>query len=183
MTPVSSQEYIVPKIIPSHFRDLGERTSMGSTELNLFFTSSVLLLLPLIVAQQPVVLNLDCISNEGNKSMNNSTYHANLNSLFTSFSRTLVDYGFYAAGNYSDTVNAFELCRPDLVPDACRSCMKNSSDYLGQQCPNSKEGNIYCNICMLRYSNRSISGSRESRPPHVEGSSGNFSDTRSIRCC
>lgn len=58
MTPVSSQEYIVPKIILSHFRDLGERTSMGSTELNLFFTSSVLLLLPLIVAQQPVVLNL-----------------------------------------------------------------------------------------------------------------------------
>ncbi|KAK8575333.1 hypothetical protein V6N12_063008 [Hibiscus sabdariffa] len=90
-----------------------------------------------------------------------SAYQANLNTLLSSFSSiTANDYGFYnlSVGQTPDQVNAIALCRGDVQPDVCLSCINNATTEITSACPNRKEAAIWYEICMLRYSNRSIVG-------------------------
>ncbi|KAK1375184.1 putative cysteine-rich RLK (RECEPTOR-like protein kinase) 26 [Heracleum sosnowskyi] len=66
--------------------------------------------------------------------------------------------GFYNAsvGQDSDRVNTVALCRGDVQPDICRSCIKASIQYLRVQCTNQKEAVEWYYECMLRYSNSSL---------------------------
>ena len=61
----------------------------------------------------------------------NSTYRTNLETLLTSMSssNTKIDYEFYnfSIGESPDKVNAIVLCRPDISPKECRSCINESS--------------------------------------------------------
>ncbi|KAJ0026251.1 hypothetical protein Pint_06830 [Pistacia integerrima] len=56
------------------------------------------------------------------------------------------------------------LCRGDVKPDTCRSCIQNSSLQLTTSCPTQKEAVVWFDDCMLRYSNRSFFGNMEFGP-------------------
>ncbi|KAF8029969.1 hypothetical protein BT93_E2402 [Corymbia citriodora subsp. variegata] len=98
----------------------------------------------------------------------NGTYGANLNTLLTSViaaaNATDVDYGFYnlsAGGSPDETVNAIALCRGDVGVADCWSCLNDSAPEIARRCPGQKEAIIAYDYCMLRYSNRSIFGARD----------------------
>ncbi|KAF9672195.1 hypothetical protein SADUNF_Sadunf11G0015400 [Salix dunnii] len=126
--------------------------------------------LALAKAQQPadqpaMLLYKDCVG-KGNYTTN-STYQANLNQLLTSiYTNTEINNGFYnfSYGQDADTVYSIALCRPDIRPDDCRSCIRNASDSLVRNCPNFVEAIGGLDNCMVRYTNRSIFNRMEQGP-------------------
>ena len=138
----------------------------------LFFIPFVLMHL-LTVAQQQNSLAQYCISWRGNFT-DNSTYEANLDSLLFSFSNTTVDGGFYNSS--AGEVKAIGLCRADLTPDSCRTCIESCSHDIRQICPNYKEAVIYYPTCTLRYSDRSIFGIWEVSPIFLSLRTNDFAD-------
>lgn len=137
----------------------------------LFFSLCLLFVevLALAKAQQPVdqpkMSYHDCVG-KGNYTTN-STYQANLNQLLTSiYTNTEINNGFYnfSNGQDADTVYSIALCRPDISPDACRSCIRNASDSLVRLCPNFVEAIGGLDDCMVRYTNRSIFNRMEKGP-------------------
>ncbi|KAL3575980.1 hypothetical protein D5086_021263, partial [Populus alba] len=116
-------------------------------------------------AAQPVLLYKECVG-KGNYTTN-STYQANLNQLLTSiYTNTEINNGFYnfSNGQDADTVYSIALCRPDISPGACRSCIRNASDSLVRLCPNFVEAIGGLDDCMVRYTNRSIFNLLEEGP-------------------
>ncbi|XP_039020160.1 cysteine-rich receptor-like protein kinase 26 [Hibiscus syriacus] len=125
----------------------------------LFFLLALSFVFTFGTAQNPNPVASSC-SDRGNFT-NGSTYEANLNTLLSSFSSiTENDYGFYnlSVGRDLDTVNSIALCRGDVRPDVCLSCINNATSEITSACPNRKEAIIWYDFCMLRYSNRSIVG-------------------------
>ncbi|KAI4295818.1 hypothetical protein L6164_035821 [Bauhinia variegata] len=117
---------------------------------------------------QPSLVKYFCINKNGNYTAN-STYQTNLNTLLSNlYSDTDNDYGFYNSsyGQNSDKVNAIAMCRGDVKPSDCRTCLNNSRVLLTQNCPSEKEAIGWYDKCMLRYSNRSIFGTMETDPPY-----------------
>ena len=109
----------------------------------------------------------------------NSTYRANLDSLLTSMSsNTNINYGFYnfSAGEFPNKVNAIALCRGDISPNDCRSCINKSSHDLLWSCPNQKEAIIWAETCSVRYSYKSIFGIVDVNPLIASSNVQNFSD-------
>ena len=145
---------------------------MSYLELTFFLSSLLILLVPLAVAQSTFLKEF-CGSERGNYT-DNSAYQTDLDSLLTSFSNNQVEYGFYNSS--VGEVNGIGLCRGDLSPETCRSCISNSSQELQRLCPNYKEAVVYYDQCMLRYSNRSIFGAVETSYYWALGNTQNFSD-------
>lgn len=96
----------------------------------------------------------------GNNYTTNSTYAANLNTLFSSLSSNLGNTGFYNASEGGDTAYAAALCRTDYQLHICRSCVQNATTELLGLCPNRKQGVLFKYICTLRYSDESMLGIR-----------------------
>ncbi|XP_010439218.1 PREDICTED: cysteine-rich receptor-like protein kinase 10 [Camelina sativa] len=90
----------------------------------------------------------------------NSTYFTNLRTLLSSLSSRNASYtaGFQTAtaGQDLDKVTGLFLCRGDLSPEVCRSCVTFSINETLARCPNQREGVLYYDECMLRYSDRHI---------------------------
>ncbi|KAK6797671.1 hypothetical protein RDI58_005373 [Solanum bulbocastanum] len=109
-----------------------------------------------IVAQLPDLRFGSCGGN-GNYT-ENSTYKNNLNTLLTSLSSKIDNYGFYNAsiGQNSDRASVIVLCRGDVELDDCRVCVDNVVQKIAQLCPNQKEVFGGYDGCMLQYSNQSI---------------------------
>ncbi|KAH7545827.1 hypothetical protein FEM48_Zijuj01G0135100 [Ziziphus jujuba var. spinosa] len=115
---------------------------------------------------------------QGTNYTDNSAYQTNLNRLLSILpSNTSIDYGFYNSsyGQNSDQVQAIGLCRGDVKPEACRSCLSNSTHLLTEVCPNRKEAIGWYDQCMLPYSNRFISGVEEHAPSFYMWNLGNVS--------
>lgn len=95
-------------------------------------------------------------------------FEENLKKLLSSFSSnsTRNAYGFYnsSLGEGSNRVNAMALCRGDLTPEICQSCIYNSSERLLGRCPNRREAILWDELCMVRYSNRTIFSVRQDDP-------------------
>ncbi|XP_058754074.1 cysteine-rich receptor-like protein kinase 10 [Vicia villosa] len=128
--------------------------------------SLLLLVIVSLTKAQPNFLYNFCINDKGNYTTN-STYQNNLNTLLSNLtSNTQINYGFYnfSHGQNNDKVNAIGLCRGDVKPDVCRSCLNDSRVLLPKLCPNQKEAIGWYDNCMLRYSNRSIFGINEESP-------------------
>lgn len=92
------------------------------------------------------------------------TYNKNRDAVFEKiYSDRKIDYGFYNfyIGQDPDRVNAIGLCRADVKPDDCRSCLKNAAVLLTDRCSLQKEAIGYYDLCILRYSNDSIFGVEE----------------------
>lgn len=97
----------------------------------------------------------------------NSTYEANLNDVLSTISSNKkTENGFYnfSIGTEPDKVYAIGLCRGNVLPDICRSCLNDSRYRLTQLCPNQKEAIGWNDNCMLRFSNRYIFGINETEP-------------------
>ncbi|XWS15623.1 hypothetical protein CRYUN_Cryun34aG0017300 [Craigia yunnanensis] len=107
-----------------------------------------------------------CINAAGNYTAN-STYQANLNSIFSQLtSLTEFNYGFYnlSAGENPNKVHAIALCRGDRNQDDCNSCLNDTISELTQRCPFYKEVVGWSALCMLRFANREIFGEMEDSP-------------------
>ncbi|KAF5783921.1 putative protein kinase RLK-Pelle-DLSV family [Helianthus annuus] len=90
----------------------------------------------------------------------NSTYKRNLDISLSTLLDTDNGFGFYndSTGLGNDRVNSIALCRGDLNPDACQSCVNDSIVNLRQLCPIQKEAIGYYVFCMVRYSAQGILG-------------------------
>ncbi|XP_039685910.1 cysteine-rich receptor-like protein kinase 15 isoform X1 [Medicago truncatula] len=147
----------------------------------LFSLYSFLLFIIIIVSQaqgQPNFLRNYCINNNGNYTAN-STYQNNLNTLLSNLtSNTQINYGFYnfSYGQNTDKVNAIGLCRGDVKPDLCRSCLNDSRVLLTKLCPTQKEAISWYDNCMLRYSNRSIFGIMDTSFSYYKWNNRNVTD-------
>jgi len=109
-----------------------------------------------------------CDNGHGNYTAK-STYSTNLNTLLSTLSsNTQIKYGFYnfSYGQNTDTVNAIGLCRGDVEPEKCRSCLNNSRVDITQSCPNQKKAILWSGECMLRYSNDTIFHQMETAPTY-----------------
>ncbi|PON88175.1 Cysteine rich receptor like kinase [Trema orientale] len=145
-------------------------TSMIITSRLFFILCPIFLILATnhhqAIAQPDFIYN-DCLEERGNYSTNGS-YEANLNHLLSTLipSQNDSSNGFYSLsyGNGSDQVYAIGLCRGDVNPDVCRSCLNNSTRLLRELCPNQMEAVGWYDYCMLRYSNRSLVGAMERFP-------------------
>ncbi|KAL0799228.1 hypothetical protein Bca101_054403 [Brassica carinata] len=86
----------------------------------------------------------------------NSTYFTNLRTLLSSLSSPNASYstGFQNAtsGQAPDIVTGLFLCRGDLSPEVCRSCVAFSVSDIFNRCPNEREVVLFYDECMLRYS-------------------------------
>ncbi|CAL9226539.1 unnamed protein product [Arabidopsis halleri] len=90
----------------------------------------------------------------------NSTYFTNLKTLLSSLSSPNASYstGFQNAtvGKDPDMVTGLFLCRGDLSPEVCRSCVTFAVNNTFNSCPNQREVVFYYDECMLRYSHKNI---------------------------
>ncbi|XP_047167227.1 cysteine-rich receptor-like protein kinase 44 isoform X2 [Vigna umbellata] len=119
-----------------------------------------------------------CDNGHGNYTAN-STYSTNLNTLLSSLSSdTQIDYGFYnfSYGENSNIVNAIGLCRGDLEPEECRSCLNDSRVDITQACPNQKKAILWSEKCMLRYSNDTIFHKMETSPGYYMWNANNVTE-------
>ncbi|ONI34219.1 hypothetical protein PRUPE_1G468600 [Prunus persica] len=133
-----------------------------------------------LIFAQPRYLSKFCFPNEGNYTTN-STYRTNLNRLLsTSLLSNGNGHGFYSSSstqNDLERICAIGLCTGDINPDACGSCLSNSTIFIAQACPNQKVAVLWREVCMLRYSNRSIRGFMEAGAIFYTTSSGNMSSS------
>ncbi|KAJ4840529.1 hypothetical protein Tsubulata_027341 [Turnera subulata] len=139
-----------------------------------------LLVLPALVFAQPDFSLVWCYNDRGNYT-DNSIYQTNLNALLSSLASDTQndDSGFYnltVGGSPPDQVNSIALCRGDTSPDICRSCIYNSTVKILQVCPNQKEAFGVYDMCMLRYTNRTIMGDMQTRPSLIAYNSANATD-------
>ncbi|CAE6181274.1 unnamed protein product [Arabidopsis arenosa] len=90
----------------------------------------------------------------------NSTYYTNLRTVLSSLSSHNASYstGFKNAtvGQAPNRVTGLFLCRGDLSPEVCRSCVAFSVNQTLTMCPEEKEAVLYYDECMLRYSHQNI---------------------------
>ncbi|XP_028806149.1 putative cysteine-rich receptor-like protein kinase 9 [Neltuma alba] len=139
---------------------LGQSSMAGAYLALLRFFCVLITQLSHGASSQPEFRDYYC-SNSSNTS--NSTYQNNLNTLLSNLaSDKQIDYGFYnlSYGSYPNTIYAVGLCRGYVMPDFCRSCLKNSSVLLPQLCPNQKQAFGIYDECSLSYSDTSILGNR-----------------------
>ncbi|XP_024963298.1 uncharacterized protein LOC112503500 [Cynara cardunculus var. scolymus] len=96
----------------------------------------------------------------------NSVYQTNLDEALSSVITHDPNntYGFYnrSVGNTPNQVNVIALCRGDVEQDECHRCIRNCSSTLRALCPNQKGAIFTYERCMLRYSDETILGNRNS---------------------
>ncbi|CAH8275631.1 unnamed protein product [Arabidopsis lyrata] len=102
----------------------------------------------------------------------NSTYDINRALVLSTLaSNVRARNGFYNAsiGQELDRVYGVGMCIPGAEPELCLDCIEKASDGLLQSCPNQTEAFTWSGggktLCMVRYSNRSLSGSLDMDPP------------------
>ncbi|CAN0852502.1 Cysteine-rich receptor-like protein kinase 25 [Linum grandiflorum] len=126
-----------------------------------------------------------CDNNAGNYT-SGSAYARNLNTLLASIARddnNQSNSGFYnsSSGQSPDRVNAIGLCRGDTTADECRDCIRNATTRVLQDCLNQKQAVIWYDLCMIRFSNRSIFGVIEWEPTYSSRNDNNASDVNQFK--
>nr|GME00621.1 putative receptor-like protein kinase At4g00960 [Ipomoea batatas] len=104
------------------------------------------------------------VCGSGGNYTQNSTFQKNLNTILSSLSENVDEYGFYNAsiGQDSDRVSAVVLCRGDVELNLCRGCVKDAARKIVQHCPDRKVGYGWYVKCLIYYSNENIIGSMSS---------------------
>ncbi|XP_054787218.1 cysteine-rich receptor-like protein kinase 44 [Prosopis cineraria] len=142
------------------FLHLLRSSSLPRSQISAMSTTGSLLLLAflsyltILTAQASVFSYTYCFNQKGNYT-NSSMYQTNLDIVLSGLtSNTQIDYGFYNlshGGQNPDGVSAIGLCRGDVKPNECRSCLKNASILVPNKCPNKKEAMGGYNECVLHY--------------------------------
>ncbi|KAL5579080.1 hypothetical protein UlMin_011522 [Ulmus minor] len=137
------------------------------SSITILILCSISILANNAIAQPTYYFNYHfCQNNQGNYTTN-STYESNLDNLLSTLPTNEANtYGFYNSsyGNGTNKAYAIGLCRGDVKPDVCQSCLNVSYHRLRELCPNNKQAIIWYDECMLRYSNSSMLGDNESSP-------------------
>ncbi|CAM8893634.1 unnamed protein product [Rhodiola kirilowii] len=144
---------------------------MGSCKLLVVFVVvHIVCLLAPASAQSLADMYYKCSRNRNYT--NGSAFESNLSNMMLSYmvSENEIGNGFYnvSEGLGSDRVYSVALCRGDLKKDACHSCVNSSSNQLMNYCPNQKEGIMWSNDCMLRYSNHLLYGVLDLRYSYIK---------------
>nr|GMC83831.1 putative receptor-like protein kinase At4g00960 [Ipomoea batatas] len=123
---------------------------MGSQKWLVFACLSCIILLAIA---QPELSYSKC--GESGNYTQNSIYQSNLNTVLSSLSSNLNQYGFsnVSMGENPDRVSAVALCRGDVEPDICHSCVEDAGRKTVQWCPNQTEALGGYDECMIYYSN------------------------------
>lgn len=120
----------------------------------LFAISNILLQLLVLTIAQPELLAHYCNYYYGDTYTSNSTFQKNLDTLPSFFTTNASFYNFSIGLN--DTVNVVALCRSDVKPDECRSCLNDSNSKLRELCRREKDSIGWSDDCMLRYSGQNV---------------------------
>ncbi|KAL9255074.1 Cysteine-rich receptor-like protein [Drosera capensis] len=135
----------------------------------------LVLLLPMLLffhpsttsAEPPAFMSFNC---SGNNYTYNSTYKANLDTLLSSLSSASSNtYGFYnlSVGQPApDKVYGEVLCRGDVDPADCRTCLQDASQRITVDCPTQSEAVGWYGFCMIRFSNGDIFNVLETSPSY-----------------
>ncbi|XP_078150666.1 cysteine-rich receptor-like protein kinase 10 [Carex rostrata] len=97
----------------------------------------------------------------------NSTYGANLQTLFThltkSATNSTTNFGFFksSVGSNPNLISGLVLCRGDVNSSVCSSCLSQATKGIQNICSNKKEATIYYEFCLLRYSNQNFLSSTD----------------------
>ncbi|RWR88264.1 putative receptor-like protein kinase isoform X1 [Cinnamomum micranthum f. kanehirae] len=116
------------------------------------FLLSLSIFHPLTTAQ-PLYQNCETALNY----TSNSTYASNLKTLLASLpSNASRNNGFYntTVGTNQDPVYGLVLCRGDVTPARCQSCVDEAINMIKWVCSNSKIASIWYAHCQLRYSDK-----------------------------
>ncbi|XP_031269427.1 cysteine-rich receptor-like protein kinase 8 [Pistacia vera] len=117
----------------------------------LFYLSSFLIITFANTFIPPTFLDYSCPPTK-NFTVN-STYHSNLNLLFSSLPSNVV-FHETTSGEDPDKVYGLFLCRGDLNSTACHDCVISAIRDVTKHCPIKKEAVIWYDECHLRYSNQ-----------------------------
>ncbi|KAI9128211.1 hypothetical protein K1719_001204 [Acacia pycnantha] len=132
-----------------------------TTTYNIISLALVLFLLRFtLLCAQPNFVYYKCFIGRGTYP-NKSPYQNNLNTLLSNItSDTVFDYGFYSStyGQSPNVVHVRGLCRGDVNPDTCRSCLNYAKTLLPKVCPNQKEAFGYYDFCIFHYASRPLLG-------------------------
>lgn len=106
-----------------------------------------------------------------------ATYQVNINRvLFGQIRNRIQSFGFYTGttGEGEDRVYGLGLCRGDVPPRSCATCIYNASADIIPRCLSRREAIMWYDECMVRYSSRSFIGKMETSPVHF------ISDTENV---
>ncbi|XP_047312074.1 cysteine-rich receptor-like protein kinase 25 [Impatiens glandulifera] len=135
---------------------------------NLFPVVSHLIIIIIILSILSLVSVAQVLENCDNSYGNytkGSRYETNLNNLLSSLHSNIDPFGFANStsssgeGDSDDPAYALFLCRGDIDHDSCTKCVNDSVSKLTTTCPGYKQASGTYDGCMLRYSNRSLTGS------------------------
>ncbi|KAJ0700266.1 putative Gnk2-like domain-containing protein [Helianthus annuus] len=115
----------------------------------------IYLITTIILAQPDFVFNR-CDNAENYTA--SSAYQRNLDTTLSTLPTTNSGFGFFnfSTGKGNDTANSIALCRGDVNPGECSSCLNDSVANLRKLCPNQKEALGYYDHCLLQYSNNDL---------------------------
>lgn len=97
----------------------------------------------------------------------NSTYDLSRRQIFSTLASNVTTHnGLYTTelGQNEDRIFIIGMCIPGTEPQHCSDCIKSTSDGLLRACPNETVGYAWPDVCMVRYSNISFSGSAIMEP-------------------
>ncbi|CAH8354893.1 unnamed protein product [Eruca vesicaria subsp. sativa] len=97
----------------------------------------------------------------------NSTYDLSRRQIFSSLASNVTTHnGLYSTtvGQNQDRIFIIGMCIPGTEQEHCSNCIKSTSDGLLRACPNQTVGYAWPDVCMVRYSNISFSGSLVMEP-------------------
>ncbi|GKA38133.1 putative receptor-like protein kinase [Tanacetum coccineum] len=80
-------------------------------------------------------------------------YETNLNTTFSILPTTNNGFGFYnlSTGQGNNTIYSISLCRGDINPDICLSCLNNAIGSIRQLCSYKIDAMIYYEYCSFLY--------------------------------
>ncbi|GJR29108.1 cysteine-rich receptor-like protein kinase 26 [Tanacetum coccineum] len=101
-------------------------------------------------------------NNPGNYTTN-STYEKNLNTTLSILPTTNNGFGFYnhSTGQGNNTVYSISLCRGDINPDICLSCLNNAIGNIRQLCSYKIDAHVYYEYCSFIYDHTTLLGNAD----------------------
>lgn len=91
--------------------------------------------------------------------------------------------GFYntSVGDPPDEAFGLFLCRGDVGPADCQSCIDEASSRILETCPGRKNAIIWYDECLIRYTNRNFFSIMEYKPGLLMWNSQNSTDQKKLR--
>ncbi|KAM7492324.1 hypothetical protein LguiA_035245 [Lonicera macranthoides] len=141
-------------------------SSTKFTSFSLYTLFPFLLLLLLLLLHVALAANpLYHVCRSPGNITTNGEYEKNLNKLFGNLylKTPPTGFGLTSTGHHQAKAFGLSLCRGDVSPTNCKSCVADASSQIRTHCPNSKEAVIWYDNCLLKYSNTDFFGKVDQR--------------------